>query len=310
MASTAATPDTVTPDSPVHIEERLDMAAKASDAGDYEAALAMFREVLAENPTVTDAYIGIGDVYMETQDYAKAEPAFDRAARLEPRNFDAQYGHGRALQMLNRLVEAIRAYHRALVIEPDHPQCNANMATTYMQLGEPQNAVSFAERAVQLDSSSGPAHANLGAIYENLGRYADAVAQYDAAVELMEPTPPLLLNLINALSKEARYEEARNTAEVLIKLQPSANAYERLGWACFRLGNYGASLDSYRKGVEMDLNHWPSLNGVGVNSLNAWLLSGKRDEASAREAKDAFQRSLRANPEQPKVRRLLTDYQF
>lgn len=257
------------------------------------------------------SFISLGDRYMAAQDYVEAEPVFDRAARLEPRNFDAQYGHGRALQMLNRLVEAIRAYHRALVINPDHPQCNSNMATTYMQLGEPQNAVSFAERSVQLEPSSGDAHFKLGAVYESAGRYADAVAQYDAAVELMEElSPRVLMNLVNALSQDGRYEEARNTAQVLINLDPSAAAYERLGWAYFRLGDYGRSLSAFRKGVELDSTHWPSLNGVGFNSLNAWLLSGKRDEFAAREAKDAFQLSLRTHPDQPKVRRILTDYQF
>jgi tetratricopeptide (TPR) repeat protein len=97
---------------------RLDAAETAKAAGSYDVALDLFQEILAENPTITVAYVGIGDIYLIKQEYAKAEPAFARAARLEPRNFDAQFGHGVALQLLRRLVDAVRAYQRALTIDP------------------------------------------------------------------------------------------------------------------------------------------------------------------------------------------------
>ena len=74
----------------------------ATEEGNYEMALGMLRDILAENPTLTPAYVGIGDIYLLQRDYANAEPAYARAARLEPRNFSAQYGHGVALQMLKR----------------------------------------------------------------------------------------------------------------------------------------------------------------------------------------------------------------
>jgi tetratricopeptide (TPR) repeat protein len=290
------------------VRGRLDDAEAARASGDYETALAMFRDILAQNPTVTHAYVGIGEIYLEKQDYLSAEPYFARAVRYEPRNFGAQFGHGVVLQMLNRLVDAIKAYHRALTIEPDHPRANLNMATTYMQLGEPANALAFAEKAVKIDPASGPARVNLGAVYEQLGRSADAIEQYDAAVELMEPDGPLLMNLFNALSQEQRFEEARNTALAMIRIHPTAASYERLGWVQFRLKDYQKSVEAYRKAVEIDPNHWPSLNGVGVNALNVWLLSRKADEAAASEARQAFRRSLRINSDQPKIIRLLSDY--
>ena len=295
-------------DTDLAMEVRLSDANQAKDAGDYAAAMAMFREILAENPTVGDAYIGIGGIYIDQRDYDQAVRYYERAARLEPRNFEAQHGYGFALQMVDRLVDAIKAYHRALTIEPENPQANFNMATTYLQLGEVNNALVFAEKAVQIDPANGPARANLGAVYEQVGRDADAIRQYDAALELMEPSGPLLMNLLNALARENRFDEAKNTAEVLIKLEPSANAYERLGWAQFRLKDYASSIDAYRRGVEMDPDHWPSLNGVGVNALNAWLISGKSNAEAAREARESFRRSLRVNTDQPKVIRLLQDY--
>lgn len=287
--------------------QKLETAEAAKEKGDYTAALSMFQEILAENPTITTAYLGIGDIYMEQQQYPKAEPAYARAAKLEPRNFDAQFGHGLALQMLNRFVEAVRSFQRALTIDPDSISANLALATTYLQMDEPKSAVIYAEKCVQLDPANGSARVNLGAAYEKVGRNADAIEQYFTAMELVEDTPPLMMNLINVLSEERRYQEAVNTAENLVKVAPSANAYERLGWCYFRLSEYDKSLRAYRDAVKLDPDHWQSWNGIGVNAINTWLLSKKRDNDAGREARDAFRKSLRINPDQPKLILLMSN---
>ncbi|MHC4825142.1 MAG: tetratricopeptide repeat protein [Planctomycetota bacterium] len=281
-------------------------AAKAS--GDYHVALSLFRRILTDNPTSTIAYVGIGEVYVLQEQYASAEPVFARAVRLAPRSFDAQYGHGLALQMLERFVDAVKAYHRALTIRPESVEANLHLATTYLQMREPRSALVFAEKVVELDPAHGPGRATLGSVYVELERYEEGIAQYEAAVELMEPTPPLLFNLIHALGKQQRYVDAKNTAEYLVKLTPTAEGYERLGWANFRLGEYDESIDAYRRAVAIDADYWQAHNGVGCNALNAWLLSDRRDSRALGEAKRALRQSLRINPNQPKVVSLLSKY--
>ena len=289
---------------------QLAEAQAATDAGNYDTALGMLRDILADNPTLTPAYLGIGDIFLLQKDYANAEPAYSRAARLEPRNFDAQYGHGVALRMLKRFAEAVKSFYRALTIEPADVKANLAMATTRLQMGEPSGATIFAEKAVEVDPANGAARVNLGAAYDQTGRYADAIVQYEAAIELMDPSAPLLLNYINVLAKEKRYVDAKNTAEFLVKIDPTADGYERLGWAHFRLNEYGKSIDAYRKAVELEPSHWQSHNGVGCNALNTWLLSKKRDRQAAQEAKASFRRSLQINPQQPNVVKVLTDYRL
>ncbi len=288
----------------------LEQATIAKDTGDYDVALGLFRDVLEENPTIVPAYLGIGDIYLDLDDAGKAEPVFARAVKLSPRSFDAQFGHGRALQMLGQLLRAVQAYHRALTIVPDHPEANLNIATTYMRMDEMNSALVFAEKAVELAPESGGARVNLGAIYEDLGRNDAAIEQYLTALELLDEqaTAPVMLNLINVLARENRYQEAANTAENLTRIDPTPNAYERLGWALFKLREYDASIEAYRGAIELDPNHWPSLNGVGVNALNTWLRSGRTDNDARREARDSFRRSLRINRDQRKLITLMSNY--
>ncbi|MGA1401394.1 MAG: tetratricopeptide repeat protein, partial [Phycisphaerales bacterium] len=253
-------------------------------------------------------FIGIGDIHLAQGNYKEAEPAFARAVRLEPENFDAQYGHGRVLQMLKRFADAVKAYHRALTIRPYDVEANIDIATSYLQLEEPTLAVPFAEKAVELDPDNGSARINLGAAYERVGRHGDAIMQYELALELLEPSPPVLLNLINAYIAEKRFQESINTAEVLLRIEESANACERMGFAYFRMGEFQKSLDAYRRAVRIDPAHWPSWNGIGVNALNTWLSSDRKDQKAMAEARDAFRTSLRINADQPKVVALLSKY--
>jgi deoxyribonuclease-4 len=298
------------PAEPTAIETvQLDKARSRADRGDYEAALAIFEDVLRENPKLPDAWVGVGDMRMNLQEWEKAEVAYGNASSLDGENFQAHFGRGKALQVLNRLIDAIRSYHRALLIRPDDFDANLNMATAYLQLDQPLSAITFAEKSVKLQPESGVARINLGVAYERALRPEDAIVQYEMAAELMEPTPQLLVNLLNAYAQSRRYREAVNAANLLVRVAPSASSWERLGWAYFRLGDYTRSLDGYRESVRTDGQHWPGWNGVGVNLLNTWLLGERRNATTLEEARAAFRKSLQINPDQVKVQRLLAAYE-
>jgi tetratricopeptide (TPR) repeat protein len=289
-------------------EASLTKARSRLERGDYDQALAIFEEVLRENPKLPDAWVGVGDVHTDLRQWEQAESAYANAVGLDGQNFEAHFGRGKALQVLNRLLDAIRSYHRALLIKPDDFDANLNMATAYLQLDQPDSAITYAEKAVKIQPDSGPARINLGVAYERASRAADAITQYEMAAELMEPTPQLLMNLLNAYAQGRRYREAVNAANLLVRVAPTASSWERLGWAYFRLGDFSRSLESYREAVRVDGRHWPAWNGVGVNLLNEWLQGQKQDESLAEQARAAFRKSLQINPDQVKVQRLLTVY--
>ena len=291
-------------------QDRLQAAAVAEAAGDYEAALAGFQQILARNPTVVEAYLGVGRIRLATDDPAMAEPAFRRAARLAPRNFDAQYGHGTALRMLGRLTDAVLAFQRALTIRPSDFDANRDIALSLVDLGRVDTALGFARRAVEIRPDDGEARVNLGTIESRAGNTVAAIEQYVAAIELMGNDPRVLENLVYALAAERRYEEALNTAEQLIRIAPNPNVWERIGWCNFKIRRYQVAREAYESALAIDPEHWPSLNGLGVSALNGWLLSEGTDEAERKTAGDAFLQSLRLNPDQQPVINLLIEYKL
>lgn len=276
--------------------------------GQYEEALAEFEKAIETNAKLTVAYMGAGDIYRQRGNYDKAEQRYGRAAELEPSNFDAQYMHGLMLHLLNRAGEAVRAYLKALSVKPDDFNANLNLATAYLQLNEPAEGLPYGQRAVQLNSKSSPARTNLGAIYGALGKHEEAVVEYQQAAELAELSAPLLLNLSESLGKIGRYDEMANTLIQLTKTEPTPTAYERLGFAQFRMRQYPDSLASFRKAIEIDPNHFPALNGIGVCLLNQWEWSRQSDENARAEALRSLRRSIQLEPQQPRILELLGRY--
>jgi tetratricopeptide (TPR) repeat protein len=287
---------------------RADAAKAMIGEGRHEDAIRTFESLLDENPSLTIAYVGIGQAYEDLGQFRRAEPAYARATRLDPRDFDAQYGHGTVLRALGRLKEAARAYQQALSIRPEDLGSLTGLGATFIELEMPASAIVPIQRRIELDPDDGDARAMLGTAYMLAGRLGDAIDAYEVAIEYVGNDPELIGNLVECYAREDRHREAANAGQVLVAIAPSPQAWERLGRAYFRLGDYDASVESYKRAVELDPEFWPALNGVGVNELNRWLRSERTDLDARDAAADAFRASLRANPDQRKVVSLLTTY--
>ncbi len=291
-------------------QKQLDQASIALADGDYAAALSQFRTILQENPLLPQAWIGVGDTHSVQQQWRDAAPAYERASRLDVESYDAYYGLGVSRHMMGQYVEAVRAYHRALSIRPTDATANVSMAMVYMNMGEPRAAVAYAERAVRLAPDNVQARIQLGVAYDMSGRPAEAITQYTAAMELpAAPMVHILVKLIGAQTADGRKQEAMATAEELVRLDPSAQSWERLGWTRFQLGQYEESWAAYRKGTEVDSRYYPCWNGVAINAINAWLADTSNANAEAA-ARSAIRRSLEIRPDQPRIAKLASQYQL
>ncbi|MGD9790368.1 MAG: tetratricopeptide repeat protein [Phycisphaerales bacterium] len=272
-------------------------------------ALIAFERAIAENPKLVPAYMQAGDIYRERGDHSSAQQRYAQAAEIDPTNFSAHYNNGLMLQLLDRISESVVAYIRALRLSPDDFKANMNLATAYLQLKEPDKAVPYAEHAVEIDGRNAPARVNLGVIYSQLARYDQAILEYQQAAELTPLTPTLLMNMAQSLSGAKRYEEMANTLEQLIREEPSAGAYERLGYARFKLGEMDAAETAFGQATKIDENYTPALNGLGVVSLNRWIKGQYADDAMWRKGTDLLRRSLEIDRNQPLIVELLTRYQ-
>lgn len=278
------------------------------NAGDKEAALRAFGAAIELNPRLFRAHMGMGDIYRESENYEQAEKSYRKAVDLNPRSYEANYFWGMVLHQLNRIGEAIRAYRAALTIQPESHEANLNLATAYLQLDQAVEAYPFARHAAVLQPAHGPTQANLGVIQAAMGQHEEAVKSYLKALELLEPTPEMVLNLVESYRALGRYAEMVNSLEALVRVSASAAAYERLGFAQFKLRNFDDSIAAYRQAIILDSRYFPAMNGLAVNLLNQFIRSDRQNVEAQAEAIELLRQSLQIERDQPRIVELLSRY--
>lgn len=290
------------------INQLMSEAQLHLDDGLTDSALAKFGLALEENPDLIDAHKGMGNIWRQRGDYTKAKLSYQTATNINPNDFDARYYYGLMQHLLGEVQEAIRTYLQALAINPDSPEANRDLAAAYLQTGRPGNAEAYARRATELDPDSQESWSNLAACYSLLGKYEQAVDAYRQAAELGPLSDPVLLGLADAHIRLGNYARAINTLDALLRNSPSATAYERLGYAQFKQREFEDSLRNFRRALKLDPNDTAALNGVGVCLMTLYLEGERTNEYQRDQALDAWRKSLKVRPNQPRIIDLLHRY--
>jgi tetratricopeptide (TPR) repeat protein len=100
----------------------------------------------------------------------------------------------------------------------------------------------------------------------------------------------------------------RTTLEQVLKTEPSAAAWERMGFANFRLKDYDRSLDNFQNALKLDKDYFPALNGMGICLLNRWITSDRTDAKAHEEGVRSLRRSLQIKIDQPRIVELVSRY--
>jgi tetratricopeptide (TPR) repeat protein len=295
----------------IHVspDQRIKAGIVLRDAGQLDAAMREFDRVLESNPNSVDAIIGVGTVQHAQRRTETARDTFTRAVDLDANRYDARYYLGLMQQVLGELGEAIVQYRRALEINPDDAATHRDLATAYLQVGRPDLALPHAEAATRLEPSNQPAWCNLAATYSLLGRFDDALRCYRTATEIGSLDAPVLLGLGDTHLKLENFQRAVNTLAELVRRYPTAVAHERFGYALFRTYQFEQSIDQFRTALRYNPDETAALNGLGACLITDYYQQENlRRKAKLHEALAAWRRSLRLQPDQPRIVELLARF--
>lgn len=313
-ASTARVPEAV-PHTPQVSETRRAIADALTlegrdlqQQGMSEEALAAFSKAIEENPMLTEAHLGMGDVFREQAAYENASASYREAIITNPDNFDARYFYGLTNQLRGMLDRAIASYQRALVIDPDSFLANRDMGSAQLQAGRPNEAIPYAQKAVEIDAESQGAWANLAAAYSLSGDYTGAVDAYRQTLELGDPVEQILFGLADAHIHLGNYQRAENVLKASLRSDVSPIAYERLGFVLFKQGRYGDALAAYREALVSAPRDTTSLNGTGVCLMAMYLQGDEDDESLRHAAMRAWRESLAVDRDQSNLIDLIARY--
>jgi tetratricopeptide (TPR) repeat protein len=153
--------------------------------GDYNAALARFKQAISLSPNWALPYVEIAVAHMKTDnDHELISDALSKAVRLGDNMPRAHYLYGVFLQEDGKRREAIRELTRALTLRPSMAKARFRLATLYIEDGRQSDGVHQFELLVKQKPSHIGARRNLAVLYEQSGRLEEAESQLIAITKL------------------------------------------------------------------------------------------------------------------------------
>lgn len=298
----------VAPEAQKRAQELTEKASELKSEGFSAQALDAFSAAVEENPQLTEAHLGIGNIFRERGIYDQADTAYRKAVVSDPNNFDARYLLGLTNQLKGDLPRAISSYKRALMINKDSYEANRDMGSAILQSGRSKEAIQYAKRAVEINPDSQPGWANLAAAYSLSGDYENAVQAYRQTLELGEPAIPVLLGLADAHLRLGNLQRAENVLHAIEREGGDPITRERMGLVLFKQSKFERAAESYRSALADNPRDTAALNGLGISLMAIYLRDGEEDDKLRVEALTNWRQSLNLRPEQRNLIDLISRY--
>ena len=172
---------------------QLYLRARAASAGEtfergMEAAIKLFKEAIAIDPTFAPAYAGLAGVHTAVAwnvgvpaDWAELRPAARKALELDPDLAETQVAMGLVYTLDRDWDDAVKSFERALTLNPNLTQIHSAYADTLVLMGQPEKAQQLLEQASVMDPLSLTVRRDLGLAQFVNGRFEDAIASFRRA---------------------------------------------------------------------------------------------------------------------------------
>lgn len=166
----------------------LDIAAEATGynnlgnlylkAGDYDNAIAAFKEAIEFNPNIPKPYNDAGYAYMMAGDLKKAREYISLSLSANREYPFAHINMGILYTKEGNFRSAAKEYKTAIALNPNIPQAHNNLAGLYERSGERKLAIQEYRKAIELEPEDATAHYNLGVVYGRSGMLKEAKAEF------------------------------------------------------------------------------------------------------------------------------------
>lgn len=181
---------------------RFNEGIAAQERGDWEAASALFREVVSKDPSVVEGWNGLGNALLRLGKLPEADRAFRKALSLDP-NYAAALSNAGLLRLKDgRPSEAATFFARAAALEPRNPAPRVNLAISHARRG----AVAEAEETLAAARRAFPSNPevlyHLGTVYERAGDIEKAREAYTSFLAVSNGRQPVNERLVRERLQE------------------------------------------------------------------------------------------------------------
>lgn len=277
----------------VTIQQAFELAVRLHDAGKFQEAERLYREILVQQPTHFEAMHNLGLIAHQA---GRNDIAADLIRRTLASNPDYAEGHvnlGTVLTDKGELDEAVASFRQAIALKPPLAEAHSSLGDALRKKNKLDEALAACQRAIDLKPAYAEAHNNLGNVLKELGRLDEAIAAYRWAIALKPDLAEGYSNLGNALWEKGRLDEAITACRRAIALKPRhAEAYCNLGNALKDSEQIDEAIAAYRQAIVLQPRQPEAFSNLGV----ALRMAEKLEESIG-----AFQQAIALNPQYAKA---------
>ncbi|TDJ14689.1 MAG: tetratricopeptide repeat protein [Gammaproteobacteria bacterium] len=236
----------------------------AHQAGDQETAIRLIEQAINVNGTNASYYNNLGEACRAFGRHRDAIEAYERALRIHPGDLAASNNLGLAFQSLQRYEEARAAYERALALAPDDVEVLLNLGNLHREFFHlEESAVAF-RRVVGIYPELAAGHASLGVTLYEADDSQAAVQALLKAVEL----DPLYLEAHENLKKirwfRGEHDRVDDSFRAACERRPdSARAFHNLGAALLVSHDYAGAEKAWLRATRLQPDLGDAYDGLG-----------------------------------------------
>ncbi|MFT4517684.1 MAG: putative PEP-CTERM system TPR-repeat lipoprotein [Halioglobus sp.] len=225
--------------------------------GKVDKAIESAKEYGDRNPESTLSFNLLGRAYVAAGDQAEAEKAFTKSLELQPG--DPGANHAMAdFATAEKDYEAARGfYHNVLDDNPAHMETLMKVAGSYALEGNEEQMFVSLDNTLRENPRAMEPRIVKARFFIARGDLEKAGPLLDELSEEQKATPDALLTTAGFELAANRYNQARTTLEILIKLRPEVSQYYYMrAKAHAGLGNLEDFTADLNRAVELDPNHF------------------------------------------------------
>jgi tetratricopeptide (TPR) repeat protein len=233
-------------------------------------AVAPLKRALELDPSNTEGYFQLGNVYEGEREFAKAAEMYQSYLNSKPETMWAGYLRlGICNFELGQYDGAISAFKEALKEKPDDVKINYNLAESYQRSGMIDDAAKVYLALTQIDPEGEKNY------YGKMVRMYDSAGMFDKAIEaaqkLVDIDPNSEMNLYNLgimLQKNKRYSESIDIFRKVLVIKPDHDlAYANIGLNYFNLKKYKDAIEAFEKYVEINPDNPDIWHNIGIGYM-------------------------------------------
>jgi len=224
------------------LNDLLDEAQRDIDANSFESAVAPLQKFIAEKPEVAYAHFQLGYAYTALKRGDEARDEYERAIALDPKMPEAYLNLGILLLDKQQYAAAIVPLIKAVELLPAQSRPRSLLAVAQDRSGDQESAARSFEGVLHLNPNDLTANHYLGDLDLRRSKPAQAEAKFRHALELQPDAPEILLGLAQSLEAQKEPEAADAYRKYLAVTPGDAGARTRLIHLLVNVQEYDAAL--------------------------------------------------------------------